>query len=124
MSWFSKSSNTLPHGWKSMSSEEDWMSILELSQTEPVAIFKHSTRCSISFSAQRLLEAQWGDLDNAPKFFHLDLIAHRQLSNDIARHTGVAHQSPQLLLIFQNQVLYQASHGSINAADMAGALPQ
>jgi len=94
-----------------------------MSSPLPVALFKHSTRCHISSMALRNFERSWDvDPDKCVPFF-LDLIAYRDLSNEIARLTGVVHQSPQLLLIKNGEVIHSASHHSIDANETASKLP-
>ena len=93
---------------KSISSQQD---------TLPIAIFKHSTRCSISSMALSRLER--GELKSTTKipFYYLDLLAHRNLSNQIATDFGVMHESPQLLLIKNGECIYKASHSEVTYPD-------
>ena len=80
-------------------------------------IFKHSTRCSISMMAKRRFELDWEDLpENMPLYF-LDLIQHRDISNQIAQLFQVHHESPQLLLIKDGECILDQSHGEINVDD-------
>ena len=77
-------------------------------------IFKHSTRCSISMMAKRRFELDWDDLpENLPLYF-LDLIQHREISNQIAQLFHVYHESPQLLLIKDGECILDQSHGGIS----------
>ena len=55
------------------------------------------------------------DLDNKVKAYFLDLIAHRDVSNEIASRFNVVHQSPQLLLIKDGKSIYDVSHSDIDA---------
>jgi len=70
----------------------------ELSNTTPVLLFKHSTRCSISSMAKSRLERDW-DENSEIKPYYLDLIQFREISDEIAAKFNVVHQSPQALLI-------------------------
>ena len=83
------------------------------SDVDCVAIFKHSTRCSISSMAKNRLERSWNPGDKNIPVYYLDLIAFRKLSNEIAQRYGIQHESPQLLLIRNNEVWAHASHTSI-----------
>ena len=81
------------------------------SYTRPDVIFKHSTRCSISHMAKARL-----DRENTPStlpFYYLDLIQFRSISNDIAERFQVHHESPQVLLIFKCECVYDQSHNGI-----------
>jgi bacillithiol system protein YtxJ len=100
--------------------------IIALSNEKPVAIFKHSTRCSVSRFALKQFEVETLQCnvfteDNVSAYF-LDLIEYREISNEIANRFQVVHQSPQLLLIKNGQSVYDASHSDIDAGELAGRL--
>jgi bacillithiol system protein YtxJ len=88
--------------------------IVNESTEKPVVIFKHSTRCSISRMALRQFEQEF-DLEGKVVPYYLDLLEHRDISNDIANRFGVYHQSPQLILIKEGKAIYDRSHESIDA---------
>ena len=91
--------------------------IIALSKEKPVLIFKHSTRCSISRFALKQFENEF-DLQNQIDAYFLDLLEFRAISNEIASRFGIMHQSPQLLLIKEGKVLYDASHSDIQANEL------
>ncbi len=88
--------------------------IIEESKIKPVIIFKHSTRCIISKMALRSFESDY-NLGDAFECYYLDLIAHRDISNEIANRFGIEHQSPQILIIKNGIVIYNESHEGIDA---------
>ncbi|MCB0515438.1 MAG: bacillithiol system redox-active protein YtxJ [Chitinophagales bacterium] len=93
------------------------------SQPQTFAIFKHSTRCSISLMAKKRLEREWANSfsqENLP-LYYLDLLTYRPISNAVAQLSSVEHQSPQLIVIYQGKLLYATSHNDISAADAANA---
>ena len=101
-----------------------WTPLTELSQLEHIdeasvsksmLIFKHSTRCSISRMALKRFEQEY-DIDEAHlECYFLDLLNHRDISNEIAQRWHVQHQSPQVLLIKNNKVIAHDSHDGIDA---------
>ncbi|MBG6110076.1 bacillithiol system protein YtxJ [Flavobacterium sp. CG_9.10] len=95
--------------------------IIALSNEKPVAIFKHSTRCSVSRMALKQFENEFDLSDKVTPYF-LDLIAYRDISNEIASRFGVTHQSPQLLLIKGGKSVYNVSHSDIDAEALKGKL--
>lgn len=97
--------------------------IVEQSNSQPVLIFKHSTRCSISSMAKSRLEREWDD-DSLIKPYYLDLISFRNISDEIAHRFNVFHQSPQTLLIKEGKCIYDASHSMISADAINNALKQ
>ncbi len=82
-----------------------------------IAIFKHSTRCPVSFAAESRLSNTWSFGDELP-IYHLDLIEYRVISDEIASQFGVTHQSPQLLVIKNGECIYNASHISISTKEI------
>lgn len=92
--------------------------IILLSDEKPVVIFKHSTRCSISRMALKQFEKEYDLSDNEVTTYFLDLIAFRDISNEIASRFGVVHQSPQLLLIKGGKSVYDVSHSAIDAVEL------
>ena len=91
--------------------------IMTLSETKPVIIFKHSTRCSVSRMALKQFENEYDLADTLGTYF-LDLLEHRDISNEIASLFGVYHKSPQLLLIKGGKSVYDVSHSDIDAGQL------
>ena len=81
--------------------------------SEKALIFKHSTRCSISSMVLNRLENSWNTGEIPVKVYFLDLIANRDISNNIADRFSVYHQSPQVLLINNGECYYEESHMGI-----------
>ena len=103
--------------WELLSSEQQFLDLLD--KESLFAIFKHSTRCSISSMAKNRVERDW-DLDFP--IYYLDLIQYRSISNLIAAKSGIEHQSPQLI-VFQNGLpVYDASHNAIDANEIKSNL--
>jgi len=101
--------------WNRLTRLEQLDTIIEESVNTPVAIFKHSTRCGTSRMALRQFEKQFSiDKDNV-KLYFLDLIAFREVSNEIAIQFQVLHQSPQLIVVKNGNTVHHSSHYSIDA---------
>ncbi|HEX8040658.1 MAG TPA: bacillithiol system redox-active protein YtxJ [Chryseosolibacter sp.] len=102
----------------------DWITLKDLKQLDeiraqskeqPVLIYKHSSRCSISRTAFDRLERKWdsGAVAGMKRYF-LDLISYREVSNQIAEQFLVEHQSPQILVIKDGQSILDLSHYEID----------
>ena len=103
--------------WETLTEEAQLENIIEESNRQPVVIFKHSTRCSISSMAKNRLER-----DTPPekiKFYYLDLLRYRSVSTKIAEMFQVWHESPQVLVIKNGQCIYDESHNGINMKEIA-----
>ena len=108
---------------ESQKSKVNWIPLTNLAQlndienmsnVKPIVIFKHSTRCSISRFSLKQFEREY-DLEETVDAFFLDLIEHRDVSNEIANKFGVYHESPQLILIKNGKAVYDVSHSDIDA---------
>ena len=103
--------------WIDITQEQQLDTIKEQSKAQPVVIFKHSTRCSISAMAKSRLERE-----NAPEgvaFYYLDLIKYRPISGKIAEDFHVHHESPQILIVKNGECVYDESHNGIDMHDIA-----
>ncbi len=105
--------------WIELTSVEQLEELSTASKSQPVVIFKHSTRCSISSTAKSRLERNWEKqgLAEVPAY-HLDLISFRDVSGEIAERFSVHHESPQLLLIHNGECPYAESHLGISASEL------
>lgn len=102
--------------WSNLETAAQLDSIIEESLSQPVAIFKHSTRCGVSGTVMRQLEREWSFNDNEVKAYYLDLLGYRSISNEIAEKLDVDHQSPQLIVVLNKEVVYHASHADISVS--------
>jgi bacillithiol system protein YtxJ len=71
--------------------------------------------------ALKQFENEFNISDKVTPYF-LDLIVHREISNEIANRFGVTHQSPQLIVIKDGKAIYNASHSDIDAEELKGKL--
>lgn len=105
--------------WKNLESQEQLNQLLETSNEKPVAIFKHSTRCSISAMALNRLQREWNKEEMKPiDFYYLDLISYRDVSNKISEKLNVQHQSPQLIVIKNGKAAYHTSHMGVSYQEL------
>jgi len=104
--------------WVSLERPTQLDEIIEYSKQTPCLILKHSTRCAISSMAKYRLESDWNFSEEELKPYLLDLIAHRQLSQQIADTFQVYHESPQVLLIRDGECTYDASHLDISVEEL------
>ena len=110
-----KDTNQNGLNWNALTQIAQLDSIVEESAEKPVVIFKHSTRCSISRMALKNFEREYNLEESEVAPYFLDLLEHRDISNEIAQQFQVIHQSPQLLLIKNGKSVYDVSHSEIDA---------
>jgi bacillithiol system protein YtxJ len=104
--------------WIPLRSIDQLKEIQVLSNKEPIAIFKHSTRCGISRMVIQRFESSFDQSLKDFKVYYLDLLNYRELSNEIGYKFQVIHQSPQLLIIKRGEAVAYASHYDITNIDL------
>lgn len=105
--------------WHALTEEEQLDKIETESQGKTIAIFKHSTRCGISKMVLNNFERNFDLYDEKNlELYFLDLLANRNLSTRVAERFGVRHESPQLILIKNAEVVHHASHQSIEVESL------
>ena len=109
--------------WKKLTDSTQIEEIKELSNSKPVLIFKHSTRCSVSSTSLDRLLRNWKTEDGEKVIpYFLDLITFRNLSAQIEDTFGVAHESPQVLIIRNGKAVYDNSHFGISYPEIMAQL--
>lgn len=101
-----------------LSEEHQLEELVTLSSKEPVIIFKHSTRCGISSMVLNRFDKKITKL--AKPYYFLDILKYRQLSNAIQNMFDIRHQSPQLLIIKNGNVVMHDSHYGILEVPLPG----
>ncbi|OZM56074.1 thioredoxin family protein [Lottiidibacillus patelloidae] len=89
----------------------------EIKDKDVFFIFKHSTTCPISGSAFE----EWNNFnDDFPhaKYYSLFVQEARELSNYIAESYNVKHESPQVLLVKNGEVVWHTSHWKITYSNL------
>ncbi|WP_299551579.1 bacillithiol system redox-active protein YtxJ [Seonamhaeicola sp.] len=104
-----------------------WIPLKELSQLDFIekksehrtqVIFKHSTRCGISGMVINQFIDAYNFTEKDLDLYLLDILSHREVSNEVGYKFQVMHESPQLLVIKNGEVVAHASHGQITAIDL------
>jgi len=103
--------------WIALIDEKQIDECIDSSHEKTVVIFKHSTSCGISRMVLKSFEREAESNDNEHiRYFFLDLIMFRSVSNYIAEKLEVRHESPQLIVIKNGAVKHHSSHSSISAS--------
>jgi bacillithiol system protein YtxJ len=98
--------------------------VLEKSREIPVLVFKHSTRCPVSAKACRnflaFLDGRDGQGSLLPAL--INVVENRGISLDFSEKTGVAHKSPQAVLLVDGKAVWHDSHWNITGDKLEKAL--
>lgn len=105
--------------WINLDSEDTLTDIIESSKNKAQIIFKHSTRCGISEFAKERIEKSYDQIEGKADFYYLDLLNHRNISNLIAERLNVIHQSPQIIILKDGEVVHSVTHHSIQPEGIA-----
>ncbi len=90
--------------------------IIKSSNEKPVYFFKHSVVCPISTDAFR-------ELQEIDAEFNVIIVQEAEsVSAEMTRFTGLIHESPQLVVIRDEEVVYHAAQTFITAEDLNFAI--
>jgi monothiol bacilliredoxin len=82
----------------------------------PVVILKHSNTCGVSSRAYRNMTSFEGPVG-------LVVVQEaRDVSEEVGRRTGVPHETPQVLILREDKVLFTASHFDVKAETVEAEL--
>lgn len=95
--------------------------IIRISATQPVFLMKHSSRCPISAMVIGTF-TQYAEKETRADFWRVWVIEDRPISNAISERTGIAHESPQVLLFHGGKSVWHESHWGITEAKLGAAL--
>lgn len=101
--------------WEVISDSSQVAPIIQASKENPQLIYKHSHRCSVCFVAKGTLEQASEEILQHADMHFVNVVNSREASNAIASKFDLRHESPQALLVDDGEVVWHASHGSINA---------
>jgi bacillithiol system protein YtxJ len=90
--------------------------LADRSKDRPVVIFKHSLTCPISAAAYDQMAEFEGEVAL------VEVQRARELSGEIESRLGVAHESPQVIVLRNGQAAWNASHFKITADAVAEAV--
>ncbi len=95
---------------------------LAASSTRPIVIFKHSATCGTSALAAEEIDDLLAHGALPADIYLVRIQGARAVSNEIERRLRVRHESPQVLLIRDGQVMWSATHYRVTAAAILAAL--
>ncbi len=90
--------------------------------TPKAIIFKNSMSCPISFAARQRFEKFAESCDEGIELYMVDVITNRDISNEIAKRTGITHESPQAILLKHGQPQWNRSHMEISVESLNEAV--
>jgi bacillithiol system protein YtxJ len=107
--------------WVQLESEDAVEEVYAASGGRIQLILKHSQSCAVSFFAKQNLDSvpleEWPEMDRSM----VEVVRFRPISQYIAQKTSVRHESPQVLVIANREVIFHASHSEVNKVNIQQA---
>jgi len=104
--------------WVPLTAVNQLNEIEKRSKTKTQVIYKHSTTCGISRMVLNMFNSSYDIPENSLDLYYIDLHSYREVSNETGYKFQVMHQSPQLIVIKNGNVVAHASHGAISEIDL------
>jgi bacillithiol system protein YtxJ len=98
---------------KELTRVEQWDQLVSPSQSKPLCIFKHSTSCPVSAEAFEQFQSYLTHANPKYDYAMVKVIESRPVSNQIAEHLQVKHQSPQVIVVKDGEAVWHDSHWRI-----------
>ncbi len=92
--------------------------LLGQSAATPVVLFNHDRYCPLSLHAARALGYLAGPIAV------IDVTRQHDLKRAVAARTGVAHESPQVIVVRDGRAVWSAAHFAITADAVAQAVQE
>lgn len=108
--------------FKEITCSQELGQILDESCQRQIILFKHSTACPISSRAWREVQNFIKESPDEVLVGMIKVIECRPVSSQVTEKLGCKHQSPQVLLISDRQVLWHASHQEVTQDKLMQAL--
>ncbi|MFD1037745.1 bacillithiol system redox-active protein YtxJ [Virgibacillus byunsanensis] len=107
---------------RELQSNEELENVWDSTTEKPTLLFKHSTTCPISAAAFKRYQSFIESADDRVASYMVKVIESRDVSNQIAAKTNIKHESPQIFLLRNKEVLWHSSHSKITVDAINNAL--
>ncbi|PSQ97267.1 MAG: bacillithiol system redox-active protein YtxJ [Bacteroidetes bacterium SW_9_63_38] len=103
-----------------LDSESAWTAAQEHSDDTPVLVYKHSSTCPVSSKAQTEVEKLLSD--GSLPVYRVVVQDHRAVSDLIEEELGIRHETPQAILLHNQDPVFDTSHFDVTAETLRDAL--
>lgn len=107
---FGIKSNKEEFKWEEITSVEEVDEIHLASNEKIQVIYKHSRTCGVCYISRNSLEKMEDEIRQSIDLYMVDVIRDRPISQYIAEKYGIRHESPQMLIIKDGEVIWHGSH--------------
>ena len=88
------------------------------SNERPVLLFKHSRYCGVSAEALDELQSHIDGTAADVAYRMITVQTHRPISDAVAQRLGLRHETPQVILLRDGKIVWNASHFRITASQL------
>ncbi|MFV1883769.1 MAG: bacillithiol system redox-active protein YtxJ [Balneola sp.] len=104
--------------WNFLTHQEQVDEVFLQSNEVPQIILKHSNSCGTSYFAKKNLESITKEELGDTELHLIDVIRSRPTSNYLAEKVRVRHESPQVFVIKNGELIWHASHGMVTSKNV------
>ncbi len=108
--------------WNYLTANDQVDEVFQVSNTTPQIILKHSNSCGTSYFAKKNVESLSEEERKGAPIHLIDVVRSRPVSIYLADKVSIRHESPQIFVIEDGEVVWSASHGGVNARNIVQAL--
>lgn len=110
--------------WVTLDNTDEVDAVFEASKERVQVVFKHSVRCSVSLFAKLNIESfsLWEGKE-ADRFI-IDVVRKRTVSDYFAEKSGIKHESPQIFILKDGEVIWSDAHSYVNKANIKRVFAQ
>ena len=105
----------MPSGLIVLDSVDALERVIVVSEERLVLLFKHSVTCGTSAQAHDELVTYFSDGQHTTQPAMVTVQTHPDVSDAVATRLNVRHETPQVLLIQEGRVVWEASHFYVTA---------
>lgn len=108
--------------WNLLETEQELEDVVMASNDRSQIILKHSNSCGVSFFAKRNLDSISSEEIESVDFSIIDVVRNRPTSLYLADKFKIRHESPQLFIIKDGEVVWHGSHSNVNRLNLLNAI--
>lgn len=99
--------------WLKLDSEDKLSKIFKESNNTNILVFKYSPKCIVNYIVKTFFEREWNEMEMKMNTYLLNIVENKILSGEVEKITGIRHESPQVFIFRNSELVFNASHGKI-----------
>lgn len=108
--------------WEELTSKARLSDLIQRSHERVQLIYKHSETCGVCLVSKEQMENVANEIGATTDLYVVNVITQRAVSSAIAQELEIRHESPQVILLKDGNVLWSGSHWDVTAGNIRSAL--